>query len=75
MVMSHQRSPRLKPLLKRVPPGFLVDAAWLKHLDKTAVDLGSGPRALVKDGKLHPVYRIYVPADFVPSKAEGAPNA
>src|SRR3546814_16498800 len=31
MVMSHQRTPRLKPFLERVPPGFLVDAAWLKR--------------------------------------------
>jgi len=31
MVMSHQRTPRLKPMLERVPPGFLVDAAWLKR--------------------------------------------
>ena len=31
MVMSRQRTPRLKPLLERVPPGFLVDAAWLKR--------------------------------------------
>src|SRR3546814_3233653 len=31
MVMDHQRTPRLKPLLERVPPGFMVDAAWLKR--------------------------------------------
>ena len=83
--LSNLRPGRLMSLLNtcrriKVRRLFFVFAdrhghAWLKHLDKTAIDLGSGPRALVKDGKLHPVYRIYVPADFVPSKAEGAPNA
>ena len=37
---------------------------WRKHLDLDGVDLGSGPRALVDGGKLHPVYRIYVPQEF-----------
>ena len=30
MGMNHQKTPRLKPFLDKVPPGFLVDAAWLK---------------------------------------------
>ena len=30
MVMSHHRTPRLKPLLDKVPPGFMVDTPWLK---------------------------------------------
>ena len=38
---------------------------WLGELDKTAVDFGSGPRALVKGGKLHPTYRIYVPEEML----------
>ncbi|MBE7635780.1 hypothetical protein GUA87_02930 [Sneathiella sp. P13V-1] len=42
--------------------------AWRKHLDADRVDFGSGPRALIKGGKLHPIYRIYVPADFIPEK-------
>ncbi|HYW91879.1 MAG TPA: type IV toxin-antitoxin system AbiEi family antitoxin domain-containing protein [Gammaproteobacteria bacterium] len=47
--------------------------AWRKHIEASEIDLGSGPRALVRGGKLHPVYRIYVPADFVPvSKAHDA---
>lgn len=46
--------------------------AWLKHLDKSALDLGSGPRALAEGGKLHPVYRIYVPEELVPPSEEGA---
>ena len=41
--------------------------AWLKYLDKSAIDFGSGPRALVKGGKLHPVYRIYVTEELLPS--------
>ena len=30
MVMNHPKQRRLKPLLDKVPPGFLVDARWLK---------------------------------------------
>ena len=30
MVMSHQRQQRLKPLLDKVPPGFIVDTPWLR---------------------------------------------
>ena len=30
MVMSHQKTPRLKPLLNKVPPGFMVDTPWLR---------------------------------------------
>ena len=30
MVMSHPRTPRLKPLIDTVPPGFVVDTPWLK---------------------------------------------
>ena len=39
--------------------------AWRKYLDTSKIDFGSGPRALVPGGKLHPTYRIYVPADLV----------
>ena len=38
---------------------------WRKYLDTTKIDLGSGPRALVEGGKLHPTYRIYVPEALV----------
>ncbi len=41
--------------------------AWRKHIDTSSIDFGSGPRALIKGGKLHPTYRIYVPADLMPS--------
>ena len=35
--------------------------AWSKRLDKSAVDLGSGKRALVAGGRLDPTYNITVP--------------
>lgn len=35
--------------------------AWLKHLDKKAINLGTGKRLLVKGGILDPVYLITVP--------------
>ncbi len=38
--------------------------AWLKRLDKSAVDLGSGKRKLVDGGKLDPTYQITVPEDL-----------
>ena len=45
---------------------------WRKHLDASKIDFGSGPRALVKGGRLHPIYRIYVPKDLVLMDEEGA---
>ncbi len=38
--------------------------AWLKRLDKEAIDLGKGKRMLVRGGKLDPVYLITVPEDL-----------
>lgn len=38
---------------------------WRKRLDPKAFNLGSGDRALVKGGKIHPQYRIMVPEEFV----------
>lgn len=47
--------------------------AWRKHIDTSSIDFGSGPRALIKGGRLHPIYRISVPTDFIPaSKTEDA---
>lgn len=40
------------------------DHAWRKRLDPEEFDLGSGDRALVKGGKIHPRYRIMVPEEF-----------
>lgn len=45
--------------------------AWRQRLDSRDFNLGSGDRALVKGGKLHPRYRIMVPPEFV-SEASGA---
>jgi hypothetical protein len=38
--------------------------AWLKYLDKNAVDLGKGKRMLVPGGRLDPTYQITVPGDL-----------
>ncbi|MAN75228.1 MAG: hypothetical protein CME84_14235 [Henriciella sp.] len=44
--------------------------AWLKHLDKSKLDFGKGDRQLVKGGKIHPTYRITVPAMFAATGRE-----
>ncbi|MYB33531.1 MAG: hypothetical protein F4X92_00070 [Gammaproteobacteria bacterium] len=41
------------------------DHAWRKRLDPQEFNLGTGDRALVKGGKIHPRYRIVVPDEFV----------
>ena len=41
---------------------------WRKYLDASAVDFGSGPRALVEGGRFHPTYRISVPAMLMPTE-------
>jgi hypothetical protein len=38
--------------------------AWLKHLDKSKIDLGTGKRMLGRGGKLDPHYLITVPEEF-----------
>jgi hypothetical protein len=38
--------------------------AWLKRLDKKAIDLGKGKRMLEKGGKLDKTYQITVPQDL-----------
>lgn len=38
--------------------------AWLKQIDRTTVNLGTGKRMLVKGGKLDPTYLITVPEDL-----------
>ncbi len=75
--LTNLRPKRLMTLLRvcrsiKVKRLFFVFAdrhahAWVKHLDKSAIDFGSGPRALAKGGKLHPVYRIYVPEALLPA--------
>lgn len=44
---------------------------WRKRLDPADFDLGSGDRALVKSGRMHPRYRIMVPAEFVGKGGDG----
>jgi hypothetical protein len=61
----------------RVKRLFFVFAArhnhpWFKYLNAAAVNLGTGDRAFVKGGKLHPVYRIMVPPEFLPVRAGAA---
>lgn len=61
----------------RVKRLFFVFAArhnhpWFKYLDAAAVNLGTGDRALVTGGKLHPLYRIMVPPEFLPVPAGAA---
>jgi hypothetical protein len=46
------------------------DHPWRKRIDPQAFNLGSGDRALVPGGKIHPRYRIMVPQDFVKPEAE-----
>ncbi len=38
--------------------------AWLKHIDRSRIDLGQGARALVKSGRYDPTYKITVPREF-----------
>ncbi len=40
---------------------------WREHVDASAIDLGSGPRALVAGGRFHPTYRISVPETLMPA--------
>lgn len=61
----------------RVKRLFFVFAArhnhpWFKYLDAEAINLGTGDRALVTGGKLHPLYRIMVPPEFLPAPAGAA---
>lgn len=46
------------------------DHPWRKRINPQAFDLGSGDRALVRGGKIHPRYRIVVPEDFVKPRAD-----
>lgn len=46
------------------------DHAWRKHLDTSGIDLGSGDRAFTPGGRLHPRYRITVPAKLMPEQED-----
>ncbi|PID62706.1 MAG: hypothetical protein CSB44_03330 [Gammaproteobacteria bacterium] len=43
---------------------------WRKRLDPEEFNLGSGDRALVKGGRIHPRYRIVVPEEIVATRAD-----
>jgi hypothetical protein len=67
MLLGHCRRVKVKRL-------FFVYAdkhahAWRKHIDMSKIDMGRGDRALTLGGRLHPVYRITVPADLLPREA------
>lgn len=67
MLLARCRSVKVKRL-------FLVYAdkhnhAWRKHIDMSVIELGKGDRALAPGGRLHPAYRITVPADLLPQEA------
>jgi hypothetical protein len=72
--LSNLRPGRLDRLLRdcasiKVKRLFLFFAdrhnhAWLKRLDKKAIDLGKGKRMLVRGGVLDPTYQITVPRDL-----------
>lgn len=47
---------------------------WLKYLEKDKLDFGKGDRQLVKGGKIHPAYRITVPATLL-SAGQGGGDA
>lgn len=72
---------RMQPLLEaassiKVKRLFFVFAerhnhSWLKHLDMSTIDLGSGKRMLVKGGKLHSKYQITLPEEFAAESVNG----
>ncbi|MFK3781401.1 type IV toxin-antitoxin system AbiEi family antitoxin domain-containing protein [Agrobacterium sp. NPDC089420] len=47
--------------------------AWRRHVETSSFDLGKGDRALTPGGRLHPDYRITVPADLMPKEAQHGP--
>jgi len=38
--------------------------AWVRHLDRKRIELGTGKRMLVKGGRFDPKYQITVPGDL-----------
>ena len=71
MVINHKRQQRLKHLLNRVPPGFIVDSAWLRAL-------GSDPKSIhhyVARGWLERVVRGVYRRPLPEGAREGADTA
>ena len=44
---------------------------WLARIDRKHIDMGAGKRALIKGGKLDPVYQITVPPKFMQENENG----
>lgn len=44
---------------------------WLAHIDRDAIDLGSGPRRLVEGGRYAPEYQLMVPSEFAHPPGKG----
>lgn len=49
------------------------DHKWLKHVDRTGIDLGSGKRQIVPGGRLVPGYQITVPLALAAKAGDAAP--
>lgn len=45
---------------------------WLVHIDRSSIDLGKGPRMLVKGGRYAAAYQLVVPEEFAVPCPEGA---
>ena len=50
------------------------DHAWRQYLNPDDYDLGSGPRALVEGGRLHPRYDITVPPELIDNMLSEGPD-
>lgn len=47
---------------------------WLAHIDRSQIDLGSGPRALVEDGRYAADYQLMVPEEFAGALYKEVPD-
>ena len=43
---------------------------YLKDMDRSAIDLGRGPRTPVSGGEVHPKYNVHVPKGYMPDAGE-----
>ena len=48
-----------------------ADHAWVKYVDKSRIDLGSGKRSLVPDGVYITAYNITVPKEMETDEIAG----
>jgi hypothetical protein len=81
--LTNLRPQRLEKLLtlcksKKVKRLFLLFAdrhghAWLRHIDRSKINLGTGPRALVEGGRYMPAYQLMVPAEFANPRIKAVP--